>query len=215
MTDPKTPLSPVDCFLFRGIESPAAEAIVRRLPPPVSFRKGAVIPSATDGGRALGVVLCGEAAVKRRGTDGKEQLCNRLSAGDAFGAASLFCEAETVSRVTAKTPCTVWFLAEETLLALIKTEPAVAENYTRFLTDRIRFLNRSLNGLRGGTAADRLLSHLRTLADGRGTLTLPPLSALAAKLDMGRTSIYRALDELEQSGALTKTGKTVTLTRSL
>ena len=215
MKNEKNVLSPSACFLFRGLEPAAADRLAATLPSAVTFEKGTTIEFPHTNSGALGILLFGEATVKRRGTDGKEQICNRLGAGDAFGAATLFCDTAPVSLVAAQTACAVLFLPEADLLALMKTEPIVAENVTRFLTDRIRFLNHSLNGLRGGTAADRLLSHLRTLADENGTLTLPPLSALAAKLAMGRTSLYRALDELEQTGALIKTGKTVTLSRSL
>ena len=204
-------LSPADCFLLHNVPPSAAAAIVRRLPPPVSFRKGDTVEH-REGARALGILLSGAVSVNRRGAGGKEQRCNRLAAGEAFGAAALFCdEPPAVSRVVATSDGTVWFLPEADLLALLRQEPAVAENFARFLTDRIRFLNRSLNGLRGGTATDRVFSHLRSLADQSGTLTLPPLSTLAATLSMGRTSLYRALNELEQSGALTKNGKTVTL----
>lgn len=215
MKNEKKTLSPADCFLFDALSPRDRAAAIRSLPPPTPFEKGATIDVPRASGGALGILLSGSARVKRTGAGGKEQTCNRLVVGDAFGAATLFSEEAAASAVTAEKNCIVQFVPEKVLISLIHTFPRVGENLARFLADRIRFLNRSLNGLRGGTAADRLLAHLRTLADGRGTLTLPPLSALAAKLDMGRTSIYRALDELEQSGALTKTGKTVTLSRSL
>lgn len=205
---------PADCFLLAGIPKKEQEALAALAPPPCTFRKGECL-FPLQGGRALGILLAGCARVFRTGTDGETQVCNHLAAGDAFGVAALFSETPAVSTVVAEQDGTVWFIPEETLLLWMRQQPLVGENLVRFLTERIRFLNRSLNELRGGTAAQRLLAHLRTLADTNGNLTLPSLSALAARLDMGRTSLYRALDELEAAGALTRNGKTVTLIQSL
>ena len=208
-------LSPSTCFLFDGLDKAQRAAASSSLPPPTPYANGATVVPCHDGERALGVLLAGTARIRRIGTDGKPQTCNRLTAGDAFGVAALFSENEPVSEIRAEKDCIVQFVPESVLLALMHTYPPVSENLVRFLTDRIRFLNRSLNGLRGGTAAQRLLSYLETQADDTGALTLPPLSSLASKLDMGRTSLYRALDELEQAGALVRDGKAVTLTHLL
>lgn len=205
-------LSPEACFLLRGLSADEATAACALLPSPLTVEKGTPLSPTYQGEPALGILLSGSASVARRGTDGKAQACNRIERGEAFGAAALFTAAVPVSTVTALTPLTVLFVPQSALLALMRQYPPIGENLARFLTDRIRFLNRSLNGLRGGTAADRLLAYLRTLADRNGVVTLPPLSSLAAKLAMGRTSLYRAFDDLEQAGALRKDGKTVTLT---
>lgn len=208
-------LSPETCFLLRGLSPAEAAAACALLPPVVFVEKGTPLSFAYRGEPALGILLSGTAKVTRRGTDGKAQTCNRIKAGEAFGAAALFADTPPASTVTALTALSVLFVPQSALLTLSRQYPAIGENLLRFLTDRLRFLNRSLNGLRGGTAADRLLAHLRTLADKDGVVTLPPLSSLAAELDMGRTSLYRALDECEQAGALQKNGKTVTLAHLL
>ena len=215
MKTEKNILSPSDCFLFEKLSPKEAVEAAALLSPPVSFRKGEqMFPYATITS-ALGILLSGSAAVLRTGTDGKEQGCHRLNVGDAFGAATLFSDAPAVSIVVAKSDCTVLFLPESTLVTLVHAYPLVAESLIRFLTDRIRYLNRSLNGLRGGTAAQRLLTFLEARADKTGTVALPSMAAVAAALDMGRTSLYRAFEELEQAGALTRRGKTVFLNRSL
>lgn len=208
-------LPPSACFLFRNLPDEAAQEAVASLPPPVAFRKGESIRSRAENEPALGILLSGTALVRRIGPDGKEQLCNRLVADDAFGAAALFSDSGAVSHVLADKDCTVQFIPQSRLLALAAHYPAVGENFMCFLTDRIRFLNRSLNGLRGGTAAQRLLTFLQSRADENGKLPLPPLSVLAETLSVGRTSLYRAFDELEQSGALVRDGKTVFLTHTL
>ena len=211
MKRPSNTITADRCFLFGGLSAESVRVAVATLPPPTEFKKGTFVRARANGESALGILLSGSAVVRRIGSDGKEQLCNRLFADDAFGAAALFSDSETVSRVLAAEDCTVQFVPQSQLLALMTEHPAVAENLVRFLTERIRFLNRSLNSLRGGTAAQRLLSFLKTQADEAGTLTLPSMSSLAETLSLGRTSLYRAFEELEQSGILVRNGKTVTL----
>ena len=215
MKEETNSLSPCDCFLFEKLSPKEKAAAAGSLSPPVSFRKGERVFPCADNTSALGILLAGNAAVLRTGADGKEQGCHRLSIGDAFGAATLFSDAPAVSIVVAKSDCTVQFFSESVLITLMHTYPPVGENLIRFLTDRIRYLNRSLNGLRGGTAAQRLWTFLKARADNTGAVALPSMAAVAAALDMGRTSLYRAFEELEQAGVLTRRGKTVFLNHSL
>lgn len=214
MKNSKNVLSPLSCFLFNGMAPEEKERAATMLSPPTVFRKGDVLFPLPDAAPGLGILLAGKATVLRAGTDGKEQECHRLGVGDAFGAATLFSENAAVSSVLAESDGTVQLLSEATVLALMHRFPTAGENLVRFLTDRIRYLNRSLNGLRGGTAAQRLLTFLQSRADEAGHVTLPSMAAVAAALDMGRTSLYRAFDELEQAGALTRNGKSITLIRS-
>ena len=207
-----TLLPPPAWFLFAGLPSDTAKRFADDFPPPVSFEKGDRVTFLQDSPRALGIVLRGTVCVWRSGSDGKEQNCNRLAVGEAFGAATLFGDTAPVSCITAGKDCVVQFVPEATLQALLRAEPLVAENLVRFLTDRIRFLNHSLNRLRGGSAAERLLPFLQANANEHGVVTFPSLASVATALDMGRTSLYRAFDELEQAGMLTRNGKTVTLT---
>ena len=204
-------VTPETCFLFGELPAEDARKTVATLPPPVRFKKGDTVFTRAENEPALGILLSGSALVRRIGSDGKEQLCNRLFADSAFGAAALFSENEAVSHILADSGCTVQFIPQSELLALAKQYPSVCERLLRFFTDRIRFLNYSLNGLRGGTAAQRLFAFLKSKADENGTLTLPPISSLAATLSIGRTSIYRAFDELELAGFIRRDGKTVTL----
>ena len=86
---------------------------------------------------------------------------------------------------------------------LIRREPCVAENYVRFLTGRIRFLNRRIAAFTAGAAPRKVARYLWERRQGDGSVPLPDnMVALAASLDMGRSSLYRALDTLEAAGCL-------------
>ena len=200
-----------DCFLFRGLSEAECAAVCARLPEPERIVKGANVYTEQTFRRALGIVLSGELRVTRLGADGRRRTHNRLLPGDGFGAAALFGD-EFVTEVVAYKAATVQFIPEETLTALWRSDPRIADNYIRFLTERIRFLNRAMNGAGGGTAEDKLRRYLLSHCDGTGHVTLPcSLSGLSVRLDIGRSSLYRALEELSQSGFLRRSGKDITI----
>ena len=83
--------------------------------------------------------------------------------------------------------------------------PAFRENYIGFLGGRIRFLNRKIGYLTAGSAERRLALYLASLGPGEVRLSIP-FSALSELLDIGRASLYRALDRLEADGQIVRHG---------
>ncbi len=133
-------------------------------------------------------------------------VMRRLTAGEVFGAAALYGEVDAyVTDIVADTDATVLFLSQEELSVLFRRWPTTAENYIAFLSDRIRVLNQRIESFTAGSAEERLygwlLSHRR--ADN---VTVSPISMteLARTLDIGRSSLYRALDALEAAGKLVR-----------
>jgi len=202
-----------ESFLFRGLSDADYAALCERLGQPERIAKGADVYTERAFRRALGLVLSGELRVTRPGADGKRRTHNRLLPGDGFGAAALFGDGADdtfVTDVVAYKASVVQFIPEETLTALWRSDPRIAENVIRFLTERIRFLNRAMNGAGGGTAEDKLRRFLLSHADAAGRVTLPcSLSGLSARLDIGRSSLYRALEELSSIGFLRRDGKEI------
>lgn len=202
-----------DCFLLRGLTDTEYAAVCAQIGEPERIEKGAPVYTERTFRRALGVVLSGELRVIRAGADGRRRTHNRLLPGDAFGAAALFggeADEPFVTEVIAYKASALQFIPEETLTALIRSDPRIAENYVRFLTGRIRFLNRAMNGSGGGKAEDKLRRFLLSHADEAGRVRLPcSMSGLSARLDIGRSSLYRALDELSSIGFLRRDGKDI------
>ena len=85
--------------------------------------------------KALAVVLNGHVRVWQG-----RVVMNDLLVGDVFGVAALFgSDEEYPSTVTAETDCDILFIPQETVVRWMASVPRVAENYVRFLSDRIRF----------------------------------------------------------------------------
>ncbi len=194
-------------FLFDGLNDEALRAIDGRLTPSVRYRRGEVVYSTDTFRRAVGLIVRGSVIVRSSG----EVVINRLHAGEIFGVAALFDSEQDayVTEITAAEDTAVRFIPQELMSRLLAEFPSVAERYIRFLSDRVRFLNRKLSALTVGNTENRLYHYLFSHQDEQGTVRLPDtMTELAKALNMGRSSLYRALDTLVQEGILIKVGKT-------
>lgn len=191
-------------FLFSDLPETALNAVAKIAKSPVLYRKGETIYCCDDFKRAIGLILEGTVTVHRDAL-----MMNRLGAGDMFGAAALFDETETyVTQITAEEDSRILFLTQEMMSRLLRRYPVLAENYIRFLSGRIRFLNRKLAALTDGSAEQRVYNYLLAHSDEQGVVHLPPsMVELAHTLNIGRSSLYRAVDTLLTSGIIAREGR--------
>lgn len=194
-------------FLLEGL-SPEEKERCRALAQAeeLSFQKGEVIYDAHSVRRALAFVLEGHIRVMF-----DRVVMNDLYPGDVFGAAALYGSDEPYpSSVVAVTSCRVALIPQETVSCWMAAVPQVGENYVRFLSDRIRFLNRRLNTLTAGQTDGRLWRYLLAHRGEDNVVVLSGgMSTLAERLDMGRSSLYRSLDALTAAGYIRREGKKI------
>ena len=108
-----------------------------------SFAAGDLLYGPSQFRRSLGVLLAGQVQV----TNGSLSV-SLLRAGELFGAAALYNDApEFAAVLTARSPCRVLFLPQETLDRLLGEEPLLRRNYLRYLTGRVRFLSGRLRSV--------------------------------------------------------------------
>ena len=179
-------------FLFRQLDE-----LPQDLPDAAAFEKGGVIYSSDRFRRSLGILLSGRA--EARSMSSEDVTLTSFAPGDVFGAAALFCEDAYISVIRAVTKSRVLFLPEPLLLKWFSDVPRIAENYIRFLTGRIRFLNRKIAIFTDNSVEGRLYRHLWNICDENGRIPPPVnMTRLASQLSVGRTSLYRALKALEE-----------------
>lgn len=175
------------------------------------YEKNEVVYDKTNFSRSLGIVLEGRLRVTKENADKRPIVMSTLQRGALFGAAALFnSEPEYATKITAIERSRVLFLPQRLIKRMIEREPDIAENYIRYLSERILFLNRKIYFLTAGTAEQRLAGFLLdNLAVGEYSEMPMPMHRLADALNMSRASLYRAFDELTESGAVSKQGKLV------
>jgi len=186
---------PAKLFLFDGVAEALSDVGAAET---VTYDRGALIYDGVDCPRALGVLLQGraEAVSPARET----AVLSAFGPGAVFGAAALFgMEQSYVSRIRAVTDCTVQFLPEELLEGMFLRYPRTAVNYIAFLSSRVRMLNGKIAVLEQNNAEGRLYRYLTENCDENGHLpNRLTMTRLAATLNMGRTSLYRAMESLEK-----------------
>lgn len=156
---------------------------------------------------ALGAVLSGRVAICRAG-NGSRVLLNRLGEGGLFGAASLFgASDEYVTEITAEAEAEIVFLPDRLCEELISSNGDFAVSYIRFLSDRIRFLNRRIAELSASGAERRFAKYLSECGENPS----PNMKQLASFLGIGRASLYRIIDSFTESGLIEKNGKVLVI----
>lgn len=198
------------CFLFEGTD--INELFTNITADIQSFDRGDVILEPENCQPNLAIILEGKAEVFNCSCEHNTSL-NVIPAGGVFGAAALFGgNRNYFTTVKAKTKCTLLFLSEETVVALIKKDFTVSLNYIRFLTSRIGYLNSLINSYTAGSAENRLACYLISKSKNENEFFLSlSYSSLANLLGIGRTSLYRALDLFEKNGIIVRDKNRITI----
>ena len=215
--DPKETDIVKSLFLFKGAEE---ELVVRALSDSLceaaEFKKGEIIYSIHEYRQSLGCILSGSVQVTKTTADEHRYIMNTLRQGSSFGAAAVFCDSpEYVTVLRAQSACRIVFFPQALLERLIEESPVVAKNYVAFLSDRIRFLNDKIQGLISASTGQALANYLMGSCveeAGRPVVRLDgSVSALAGKLNIGRSSLYRAFDALERRGIISREEKKIVI----
>lgn len=192
--------------IFQSIPLPRLAELLEQEVLLCSFQKDEIIYSPDHFEERIGLFLKGSAvAEKNKGS----VILNTFEAGSCFGVATLFSHSKRyVTTVRAKSDCLVAFLSGESMTRLFQEEPQISLNYIAFLASRIHFLNRKIDQFTAVSAEEKLVFWLLEQAEQANPFRMPVSYAkLADMLDLGRSSLYRALDALEAEGLLKKDGK--------
>lgn len=174
------------------------------------YAPGEVIYTADRFERSLGLITDGSAVVKNHG--GAGVIVRYLEADDCFGAAALFSKRESyVSEITAVRRCSVLFIPEDVIKSFMERYPRLSLNYIRFLTGRIEYLNTLVDAYSSSTVISKVSKFIYAHQVGSDVPFGFSLTELSKSLGIGRASLYRALDELENSGAIKKDGKNISV----
>lgn len=193
-----------ELFLLEGLSEKEKAKIIESFDSPLLFKKGEIIYTADKFSNSLGFICSGKAFAVTN--TGQELVMNSFGKGACFGAAALFGGGEKyVSTVIAKTDTEVLFISEDTLNSIFTDFPKTSINYISFLSDKIRFLNKKLSMLSCSNIDETVYRYLSSVLDNEGYALIPKNMTLLSKmLGIGRASLYRSLDKLEESGKILK-----------
>ncbi|MBP5255923.1 MAG: Crp/Fnr family transcriptional regulator [Clostridia bacterium] len=183
--------------LFGGL-SPAGCAELSSAAAFVEVPQGMTLSRPGD----LGYIVSGKAEVLRGGD--RKVVINVLSRGDFFGMADLGQKNAAGAEIRAKLPCGIIFVPGDAVTGFVRSEPEFAAAYVGLISSKLRFLSRRVKLYSSESATSRLAGFMLAVRE-----TSLPVAELGRRLDLGRTSLYRALEMLEKAGALKKEGKKI------
>ena len=135
-------------------------------------------------------------------------ILRTLHRGDLFGIANLYSGGEIFpSRIITEGECQILFIGGDKFKEFIEGDPRILKNYLAFQSRKIVFLNKKILTFTAGSSERRLAYFIydNTVED-RFT---PPCTMiqLATMLQMGRASLYRAVDSLVSEKIVQKENK--------
>ena len=202
--------------LFNMLDRAELLAIVDRSHISV-YRTGEVIGDASE--PCLPVIISGKAAVLGKDAEKGGVVLRVLGEGSVFGVSQLFSDrAGAISTVRAEKETEAILIPQSAVSELIHGNGDFAEGYIRFLGGKIRFLGSRIESFTAGSAEARLARYLFSLKSedmsdgGELELTLEcSLSRLADMLNIGRASLYRAINTLEEKGVISHTDRHISI----
>ncbi|MBR2489229.1 MAG: Crp/Fnr family transcriptional regulator [Clostridia bacterium] len=190
-------------FLFEGLSVAEKEKIIKGFSHSKFFKKDEIIYSAEHFENAIGFIVKGCAFALC--DNNSDVHIKTFESGSCFGAAAVFGGERYVSTVVAKTDIEVMFITEEQLKKIFLEYPVTSLNYIKFLSEKVRFLNKKMSLLSCQNAEDTVMKYLTSSADSEGYAQLPKSMTLLSKmLGLGRASLYRSLDTLERGGNIVR-----------
>lgn len=157
----------------------------------------------------IGIITKGKAIIKS-GDDGV--IIRKLGINDVFGVASLFDTPKHLTSVVAINDCSLITMNKDFIEYCINENNKIAKNYIEFLAKKVSFLNTKINAYTAKSAENKLYTYLMQLPRVNNEINLTvDMSTIAKMLGIGRATLYRAFEKLEQNGTIIKKDKKIVL----
>ncbi len=139
-------------------------------------------------------------------------LLKTMGAGSFFGVANLYAlNAEFPSTVRAKKKTKLLIIKPEAFMNMLANEPILMGNYLEFLSKKIIYLNKKIASYTAKNTESRVAYFLCENEVDGVVCTGMSFSDVAVMLDIGRASLYRALDKFEDENLIKRNGKTINI----
>ena len=137
-------------------------------------------------------------------------LLKTSGAGSIFGVANLYADNDGFpSIVSAKTDVEALIINRNAFKTMLQSEADIMNNYLVFINKKVIYLNKKIASYTVGNN-EKKLAYFLYENEIHGTVTVDmSISDIAVMLDMGRASLYRAFDKLEDDGLIKRCGRNI------
>ena len=158
-------------------------------------------------GERLGCLVRGKAGVSVKNS--RDAVMKKLTVGEIFGCAALF-GGDEVTKIVAESDCKLLCISAENMTDIFLSHPEVALFYIKYLSQKIRFLNSRIGDFAPAPSEQRVLGFLKKAAQKQNPVSIS-MTLLAKEIGIGRTSLYRALDALENNNLIKRCKNQITV----
>ena len=202
----------LDTFIFSSISRKDALNILSEINYEVkSFSHGDSIYSPSHYEKKIGFVLSGECVINKLKSDGSLVPLNTIKPGDSFGIlAVLSCKDEYPTQIVASRNSEILFIPQNDFLSILKKNSEVAMNVISFLSEKISFLNSKISTFASDNVEQKLANYI--ISEYKKNLkTEFPFNCkkTAESLNVGRASLYRAINSLSKAGYINLINKKI------
>ena len=199
-------------FLFKNIDPGDIDKLASRLNIEYKdYKKNddIYLPNAFE--NKMGFVVQGQCRVEKIRENGNHIPLNTLAPYDSFGVLAVFTgRDEFPTRIVAVTAAKIAYINKENLTNLMKESVQFSLNIIDFLSSRISFLCDKIYSFTGDNVEQKLAIYILDLYRKSGSADIKLNKKHAAEsLNVGRTSLYRALAELESDDIIKITEKNI------
>ncbi len=173
------------------------------------YTAGEIIISPECKEKYVCIIMTGRAIVATS-TSPDNTLLKIINENDVFGIANLYSDNESFpSVITAKGDTTAILIDGGAFKALIENDKEMLISYLSLLSNKIVYLNKKISTLTAKSTEKKLCVFLaENERDGVFDQTVS-MSSLSEMLNIGRASLYRALDALSYHGLIIRDGKKI------
>ena len=173
------------------------------------YTSGDIIISPDCKEKSVGIIMSGSAVVATSASP-DNTLLKMIKDNEMFGIANLYSDNESFpSVITAKSETTVIFIDGSAFKMLIENDKDMLIAYLGLLSNKIVYLNKKISTLTAGSTEKKLCVFLaENEHDGVFDQNVS-MSSLSELLNIGRASLYRALDTLSNHGLIIRDGKKI------
>lgn len=179
--------------LFRGVEPSRVRHAFS-----MSFKRGESVYETQNGIDCVGVIVSGSLGVESSG----HNSVSVMKRGGEFGICNIFVREKMPTKLTARVLTKVLFIPKEEFAELLAEDSALMYRYVRLCNEKMLYLAERLRLISIPDCTERLYYYLTTVSDeGRVRLTVSK-DELARELGISRSSLFRAISALIQSGRI-------------
>ncbi len=172
------------------------------------YSRGDMILSPTDIEKRVILIVSGSADVYSS-KKGEGVMLRKLCAGNMSGVSNLFGDSAFESYIIAHERTEMLEISVEGIKYLIENDRGFTYSYISFLSGRICYLNKKIKYITAQTPEGALARYLDSVSEGDDFILPLPMNSIADILNIGRASLYRAMDTLVNEGLIQKNGKNI------